>query len=138
MPSLIARRYSISASMNARGSNGAPGRSEYLIPGMLSWGCVTTTWYISTNASTASFQFTGRRAAYHRSVRNDSTFHASRMVAAGSMHCRTGGASSSKLIHAHPPHTSHRTGTRSMSPGSTLCGANVLRRGMPVFVPSRP
>ena len=42
------------------------------------------------------------------------------MVAAGSMHCRTGGASSSRLIHAHPPHTSHRTGTRSMSPGSQV------------------
>ena len=43
MPSLIARKYSISASMNAPGSNGAPGRSEYRMPGMSSWGCVTTT-----------------------------------------------------------------------------------------------
>src|SRR5256885_6951713 len=120
--------------MNAPGSNGAPGRSEYRMPGMSSWGCVTTTWYISTKASTASFQFTGRRAAYHFSVRSDSTFHASRMVADGSMHSRTGGASLSKLIHAHPPHVSHRTGTRSMSPGSRLCGANDLRRGTPVFV----
>ena len=41
---------------------------------------------LSTNASIASFQFTGRRRAYHLSVRSDSTFHASRMVAAGSMH----------------------------------------------------
>ena len=130
MPSLIARRYWISASMNARGSNGAPGRSEYRIPGMTSCGCVSTTWYISTNASIASFQFTGRRPAYHFSVRSDSTFHASRMVAAGSMHSRTGGASSSRLIHAHPPHISHRTGTRSMSSGSRLCSANVFRRGM--------
>ena len=124
--------------MNARGSNTAPGRSEYRIPGISSWGCVCTTWYISTNASTASFQFTGRRAAYHRSVRSDSTFHSSRMVAAGSMHWRNGGASSSRLIHAHPPHTSQRTGTRSMSPGSKLCSANDLRRGTPVFLPSSP
>ena len=68
----------------------------------------------------ASFQFTGSRHAYHCSVRSDSTFHASRMVAAGSMHCRNGGASSSRLIHAHPPHASHRTGTRLMSSGSQV------------------
>ena len=87
---------------------------------MTSCGCVCTTWYISTNASMASFQFTGRRHAYHFSARSDSTFHASRFVAAGSRHCRTGGASSSKLIHAHPPHISHRTGTRSRSSGSQV------------------
>ena len=95
--------------MNTRGSSGAPLRGGYL-PGMTSSGCVSTTWYCSTNASSASFQFTGRRHAYHCSVRSDSTFHASMMVANGSMHCRNGGASSSRLIHAHPPHTSHRTG----------------------------
>ena len=48
------------------------------------------------------------------------------MVANGSMHCRNGGASSSRLIHAHPPHTSHRTGVRSMSSGCRLCSANVF------------
>ena len=94
---------------------------------MTSCGCVSTTWYCSTNASSASFQFTGRRHAYHHSARSDSTFHASRMVANGSMHCRNGGASSSRLIHAHPPHTSHRTGVRSMSSGCRLCSANVRR-----------
>ena len=86
----------------------------------------------------ASFQFTGSRHAYHHSVRSDSTFHASRIVADGSMHCRNGGASSSRLIHAHPPHTSHRTGTRLMSSGCRLCSANVLRCGTEVFVPSGP
>ena len=35
----------------------------------------------------------------------------------GSRHCRSAGASSSRLIHAHPPHISQRTGTRSRSAG---------------------
>ena len=56
-------------------------------PGMPSCGCVSSTWYCSTNASSASFQFTGSRHAYHHSARSDSTFQASRMVATGSMHC---------------------------------------------------
>ena len=34
---------------------------------------------------------------------------------------RSGGASSSRLIHAQPPQVSHCTGTRSMSPGWRLC-----------------
>ena len=55
--------------------------------GCASCGCVSSTWYCSMNASSASFQFTGRRNAYHHSVRSDSTFHASRIVANGSMHC---------------------------------------------------
>ena len=87
MPSLIVRRYCSSASTNARGSNGAPGFMEYRMPGITSCGCASTTWYCSWNACWASFQFTGSRHAYHHSVRSDSTFHASRMVAAGSMHC---------------------------------------------------
>ena len=99
----------MSASMKACGSNGVPSRIPKRV-GMTSCGCVCTTWYISTNASMASFQFTGRRHAYHFSARIDSTFHASRVVAAGSRDSRTGGASWSKLIHAHPPHISHRTG----------------------------
>ena len=125
MPSLIVRRYWSSASMNAlRVERRAVARREP--PGDDgAAGCVSTTWYCSTNASSASFQFTGSRQAYHHSVRSDSTFHASRIVANGSMHCRSGGASSSRLIHAHPPHISHRTGTRSMSSGCRLCSANV-------------
>ena len=54
---------------------GAP----YRMPGMTSCGCASTTWYCSWNACSASFQFTGRRQAYHHSVRSDSTFHASRI-----------------------------------------------------------
>ena len=94
MPSLIARRYWMSASMNACGSNGVPSRMPNLV-GMTSCGCVCTTWYISTKASMPSFQFTGRRAAYHFSACIDSSFHASRFVAAGSSDSRTDGASSS-------------------------------------------
>ena len=85
--------------------------------GCTSSGCVSITWYCSTNASCASFQFTGSRAAYHFSVRSDSTFQRVGIDANGSMHCRSGGASSSRLIHAQPPHTSHRTGVRLMSSG---------------------
>ena len=60
------------------------------------------------------------------------------MVANGSMHCRNGGASSSRLIHAHPPHTSHRTGVRSRSSGCRLCSENVLALVTKVLVPSGP
>ena len=104
MPSLIARRYWMSESMKACGSNGAPSRSPNRA-GMTSCGCVCTTWYISTNASMASFQFTGRRHAYHFSARIDSTFHASSVDAAGSRHSRTGGASSVEVDPRAPaPH----------------------------------
>ena len=105
---------------------------------MTSWGWVSITWYCSMNASSASFQFTGRRQAYHHSARSDSTFQASRMVANGSMHCRSGGASSSRLIQAHPPQISHRTGVRSRSSGCRLCSANVLDWVTKVFLPSGP
>ena len=47
--------------------------------------------------SWASFQLTGRRQARHHSVRSDSTFHASMIVANGSMHARSGGASVARL-----------------------------------------
>ena len=39
------------------------------------------------------------------------------------------GASSSRLIHAQPPHASQRTGTRSTSSGTRLCSANVRAWG---------
>ena len=60
------------------------------------------------------------------------------MVANGSMQSRNGGASSSRLIHAHPPHTSHRTGLRLRSSGCRLCSANVFARVTKVFLPSTP
>ncbi len=137
MPSLIMRRYWSSASTNARGSNvrGSRGGNRF---GMTSWGWVSITWYCSRNASSASFQLTGRRNEYHHSVRIESSFQASNVVAKGSMHCRNGGASSSRLIHAEPPHISQRTGTRSMSPGCRLCSENVLALETKVFVPSVP
>ena len=127
----------MSASMKACGSNGVPSRSPKRV-GMTSCGCVCTTWYISTNASMASFQFTGRRHAYHFSARIEATFHASRFVAAGSRQSRTGGASWSKLIHAHPPHISHRTDLRSRSSSTRLCSANVRRCVTAAFLPSSP
>ncbi len=135
MPSLIVRRYRISASMTARVSI-PPWPGEYLMPGMTSCGCASTTWYCSMKASSASFQLTGSRQAYHHSARIDSTFQASRTVANGSMHCRSGGASSLRLIQAHPPQVSHRTGVRSRSFGARLCSANVFFRGTKVFRPS--
>ena len=46
----------------------------------------STTWYASMNASTASFQLAGSRAEYHHSARNESTFHWSSALAAGSRH----------------------------------------------------
>ena len=73
---------------SARGSKSVPGAA--MRPGMRSCGWVSSTWYCSTNASCASFQFTGRRQAYHHSARSDSTFQASRIVAAGSMLSRSG------------------------------------------------
>ena len=97
--------------------------------GMTSSGWVSITWYCSKKASWASFQFTGSTKASHHSVRKDSTFQASRMLAKGSMQLRSGGASSSRLIHAQPPQTSQRTGTRSIWPGSqVVLGEGLLLR----------
>jgi hypothetical protein len=90
------------------------------------------------NASSASFQFTGSRNEYHHSARIDSSFHASRTVATGSRHSRNGGALSSKLIHAQPPHTSQRTDRRLMSSACRLCSEKVDPRDTNVFAPSRP
>jgi hypothetical protein len=78
------------------------------------------------------------RAAYHHSARIDPSFHASITVAKGSMHWRSGGAAGSRLIHAMPPHTSHCTGVRSMSPVARLCAENVRDWGTNVFTPSGP
>ena len=106
--------------------------------GMTSSGWVSITWYCSKNASWASFQLTGSRKASHHSVRMASTFQASQMVAKGSMQLRSGGASSSRLIHAQPPQSSQRTGTRSIWPGSRLCSEKDFFLEMNVFLPSRP
>src|ERR1700722_15680029 len=92
--------------------------------GMTSSGWVSITWYCSKKASWASFQLTGSLKACHHSARMDSTRQASRMVAKGSIQLRSGGASGSRLIHAEPPQTSQRTGTRSMAPGSRFCSEN--------------
>ena len=51
---------------------------------------------------------------------------------------RRGGASSSRLIHAQPPQSSQRTGTRSICPGSRLCSEKDFFLEMNVFLPSRP
>ena len=96
------------------------------------------TWYCSMNASSASFQFTGRRTAYHHSGCIVSSFQASMTVAKGSMHGRSGGAPSSRLIQAQPPQVSQRTGRRSRSAGRMLCSENRLRLETNVFVPSGP
>ena len=106
------------------GSKSAPSRGGNR-SAMRSCGWDCRTWYCSTKASSATFQLTGRRAAYHHSARIDSTLQASCTVANGSMHRRNGGAPESRLIQAQPPQVSQRTGTRSMSPGSRLCGSNI-------------
>jgi hypothetical protein len=89
------------------------------------------------NASMASFQFTGRRQAYHHSARIDSTLQASSAVAAGSRQVRTDGASGSRLIQAQPPQISQRTGRRSSSSADArLCSAKLPLRGTFVLRPS--
>ena len=107
--------------------------------GMTSSGWVSITWYCSKKASWASFQLTGSLKACHHSARMDSTFQASRMVAKGSMQlAQRRGVVGSRLIHAQPPQTSQRTGTRSMAPGSRLCSEKDLAFEMKVLIPSRP
>ena len=89
----------------------APGRAAGTVPGMTQLrvrlrrrGTARRTPLRPASSSRAG------GTTYHHSARSDSTFQASRMVANGSMHWRSGGASSSRLIHAQPPHTSQRTG----------------------------
>src|ERR1700740_2328059 len=89
-------------------------------------------------AAVASFQFTGSRHAFHHSVRKDSTFHWSWIDANGSMQSRNGGASSSRLIHAHPPHNSHLTGTRLRSSVTRLLSSKTSGLNTNVLLPSRP
>src|SRR5580692_5144280 len=89
-------------------------------------------------AAVASFQFTGSRHDFHHSVRSDSTFHSSWIEANGSMHSRSGGAPSSRLIHAQPPHNSHLTETRLRSSAQRLLSSNTSGRNTKVFLPSRP
>ena len=89
------------------------------------------TWYISTNASIASFQFTGQpaRVPLLGAQRLDLPRVEDRRGRLEALRA-AGGASSSRLIHAHPPHASHRTGVEVDVAGRRLCSANVLRRGM--------
>ena len=79
-------------------------------------------------AAVASFQFTGSRHDFHHSVRSASTLNSSCRDANGSMQSRSGGASSSRLIHAQPPHSSHRTGASSRSSASRLASSNISER----------
>ena len=113
--------------MKARGSNGVAVARPVARAGMTSCGCVCTTWYCSTNASSASFQFTGRRHAYHHSVRSDSTFHASRIVAAGSMHSpQRRGVVVEVDPRAAAPHLAPHRRRGRCRPAARLCSANVL------------
>ena len=90
-------------------------------------------------AAVASFQFTGSRHDFHHSVRSASTLNSSCLEANGSMQSRSGGASSSRLIHAHPPHSSHRTGARREIVGAEVGFVELPRdRSTKVFLPSRP
>ena len=117
MPSLIVRRYWMSASMNACGSNAVGSRGpnaagdDELRVRLRPRGTARRT------PRSASFQFTGRRHAYHHSARSDSTFHASRSWRTARGTRAAAARRRSRLIHAHPPQISHRTGVRSMSSG---------------------
>ena len=84
-------------------------------------------------AAVASFQFTGSRHDFHHSMRSASTFHSSCLDANGSMQSRSGGASSSRLIHAQPPHSSHLTGTRLRSSAPRLPSSNTSGRSTKVL-----
>src|SRR6478735_4242729 len=90
------------------------------------------------NAAVASFQLTGSRQDFHHSTRNAETFHSSCLDANGSRQSRSGGAPSSRLIHAQPPHSSHRTEARARSSAQRLFSSNSSARSTKVFLPSRP
>src|SRR5215212_3033026 len=90
------------------------------------------------NAAVASFQFTGSRQDFHHSTRSAETFHSSCLEAKGSTQSRSGGASSSRLIHAQPPHSSHRTEARARSFAPKLLPSNASDRRTNVLLPSRP
>src|SRR3546814_10168289 len=89
-------------------------------------------------ASVASFQCTGSKHDFHHSVRSAPTFHSSYFDANGSMHSRNGGAPSSRLIQAQPPHSSHRTGTSPRSSGPRLLLSKTSGRNTKVLAPSSP
>src|SRR6188472_901707 len=89
-------------------------------------------------AAVASFQFTGSRHDFHHSTRSDDTFHSSCFEANGSRQSRNGGASSSRLIHAQPPHSSHRTDASARSSAHRLLSSNSSERSTNVFLPSSP
>src|SRR6516162_8134073 len=89
-------------------------------------------------AAVASFQFTGSRHDFHHSTRSDDTFHSSCLLANGSTQSRNGGAPSSGLIHAHPPHSSHLTGLSARSSAHRLLSSNSSERSTNVLSPSSP
>src|SRR6476661_8354074 len=89
-------------------------------------------------ASVASFQLTGSRHDFHHSVHSAPTFHSSCLDANGSMHSRSGGAVSSKLIQTQPPHSSHRTGTRRRSSAPRLLSSKISGRSTNELAPSSP
>src|SRR4051812_47197752 len=89
------------------------------------------------NAAVASFQLTGSTHDFHHSVRSAPTFHSSCLEANGSRQLRSGGASSSRLIHAQPPHDSHLTGIKARSSASRLSSSKSSGRKTKVFLPSR-
>src|SRR5688572_11308562 len=89
------------------------------------------------NAAVANFQFTGSRQDFHHSTRSAETFHSSCLEANGSMQSRRGGASSSRLIHAQPPHSSHRTEASARSSAPMLLSLNSSDRSTKVLLPSR-
>src|ERR1700747_1494360 len=89
-------------------------------------------------AAVASFQFTGSRHDFHHSVRRPSTFYSSWIDANGSMQARNGGASWSRLIHAHPPHNSHLTGTSLRSSAPRLLSSKTSGLNTNVLLPSSP
>src|SRR5215218_9651881 len=88
-------------------------------------------------APVASFQFTGSRHDFHHSVRSADTLNSSCRDANGSIQSRSGGASSSRLIHAHPPHSSTLTEASARSSAHKLLSSNSSDRRTNVDLPSR-
>src|SRR5271163_5260645 len=90
------------------------------------------------NAAVPNFQFTGSRQDCHHSTRSDSTFQASYIDAKGSIQSRSGGALSSRLIHTHPPQSSHLTETSCRSSTDMFSSAKASGRNTKVLRPSIP
>ena len=139
MPSLIVRRYWMSASTNARGSNAAPARGAYRIRDDELRMRLDDVVLLDERLDCASFQFTGSRQAYHHSVRSDSTFHASRIVAK-----RLDALAQRRRVvvevdpRAPAPRLAPHRHEVDVVRARRLCSANVFRCGTSVFVPSTP